>query len=164
MFSHTLLEAVGSLQGGIELRKPDRQFDVENKPQAYARAASDNDVLDHFAVVLEDWCTDIESILGEQDRSKVDSEESGPDTEFEYWRNRMAKFNSIAEQLKRKECKMVLGVLLAAKHKSLKRWKVVDNAITDSLNEAKDNVKYLSTEGPASTWKSEPTSSENSTP
>ena len=40
---------------------------------------------------------------------------------------------------------MVLGVLLAAKHKSLKRWKVVDNAITDSLNEAKDNVKYLST-------------------
>ena len=41
--------------------------------------------------------------------------------------------------------KMVLGVLLAAKHKSLKRWKVVDNDITDSLNEAKDNVKYLST-------------------
>jgi hypothetical protein len=90
------------LQGGIELRKPDRQFDIENKPQAYARAATDNDVLDHFAVVLEDWCNDIESILGEQDRSKVDSEESGPDTEFEYWRNRMAKFNSIAEQLKRK--------------------------------------------------------------
>lgn len=40
---------------------------------------------------------------------------------------------------------MVLGVLLTAKHKSFKRWKVIDNAITDSLNEAKDNVKYLST-------------------
>ena len=26
-----------------------------------------------------------------------------------------------------------------------KRWKHIDNSITDSLNEAKDNVKYLAT-------------------
>jgi len=41
----------------------------------------------------------------------------GPDTELEYWRNRMAKFNSITEQLKSKECKLVLGVAMAGRSK-----------------------------------------------
>ena len=57
----------------------------------------------------------------------------------------MAKFNSITEQLKGRECKVVLGVLTAAKSRVLKRWKLLDNSITDANNEAKDNVKYLST-------------------
>ena len=34
--------------------------------------------------------------------SRRESDEVGPDTELEYWRNRMAKFNSITEQLKSK--------------------------------------------------------------
>ena len=34
----------------------------------------------------------------------------GPRAELEYWRTRMAKFNSITEQLKGRECKIVLGV------------------------------------------------------
>ncbi len=53
----------------------------------------------------------------------------------------MAKFNSITEQLKGRECKVVLGVLGAAKSRVLKRWKLLDNSITDANNEAKDNVK-----------------------
>ena len=57
----------------------------------------------------------------------------------------MAKFNAITEQLKGRECKVVLGVLGAAKSRVLKRWKLLDNSITDANNEAKDNVKYLST-------------------
>ena len=40
---------------------------------------------------------------------------------------------------------MVLGVVTTAKSKIYKRWKHIDNSITDSLNEAKDNVKYLAT-------------------
>lgn len=47
----------------------------------------------------------------------------------------MAKFNSVAEQLKSKESKFVLGVVTTAKSKVFKRWKAIDNAITDALNE-----------------------------
>lgn len=37
-------------------------------------------------------------------------EEPGPATELEYWRKQMARINSLTEQLKRRECKLVLGV------------------------------------------------------
>jgi dynein heavy chain len=57
----------------------------------------------------------------------------------------MTKYHSVAEQLKSKEARMVLGVVTTAKSKVFKSWKHMDNSITDSLNEAKDNVKYLVT-------------------
>lgn len=59
--------------------------------------------------------------------------------------SRMAKLNSIMEDLKSTECQVVYNVLSVIKARSLKRWKILNNQITDSVNEAKDNVKYLST-------------------
>lgn len=41
-------------------------------------------------------------------------EEPGPATELEYWRKQMARINSLTEQLKRRECKLVLGVCSVA--------------------------------------------------
>jgi dynein heavy chain len=71
------------------------------------------------------------------------ADDLGPDSELKYWRGRMAKFNSVVEQLKSKDAIMVREV--AKRSKVFKRWKHIDNSITDSLNEAKDNVKYLAT-------------------
>lgn len=55
---------------------------------------------------------------------------AGPMSELERWRRRQRLITSITEQLKTKECKAVIGVLIQAKSKLLKRWKIIDNGYT----------------------------------
>ena len=85
--------------------------------------------------------------------------------EIEYWSRRMLTLVSITEQLKSKPNRVVTGVLRAraamaedeeTKHDEtqvslqeqtkllLDQWREVDMKITDALNEAKDNVRFLS--------------------
>eukprot|EP00898_Chlorokybus_atmophyticus_P005691 jgi/Chlat1/6122/Chrsp409S05665 len=164
-FASSLAEAAGSLHGGVELRKPDRRWldTIEMKAAGFNRAAADNECMEHVENVLEEWCGQVERLLedgsseqGGGDKTSViqqggsrsstkDSEDVGPHTELEFWRNRMAKFNSITEQLKSKEAKLVLGVAMAGRSKAHRTWKAIDIKVTDAANEAKDNVKYLTT-------------------
>jgi len=71
--------------------------------------------------------------------------EEGPMTELQFWRQRMAKFNSVTEQLKSRDARLVLGVCNAARSKPYAAWKVLDLRLTDGANESRDNVKFLST-------------------
>lgn len=52
---------------------------------------------------------------------------AGPLSEMDRWRRRQRLLTSITEQLKSKECKAVIGVLIQAKSKLLKRWKLIDS-------------------------------------
>ena len=146
-FAGTLTEAVNSLQGGVELRKPERKYmdTIELSPKGFTKAASDADVSDYFESIIDDWCVQVERLLEDGEANRKDADDAGPDTELEFWRNRMAKFNSITEQLKSKECRLVLGVSQAGRGKGHRNWKNVDMKVTDAANEAKDNVKYLTT-------------------
>ena len=146
-FGAALAEAATSLKGGVELKKPDKTIvpNVDIKPADFAVAATDVTIAGHFEDVLEDWCEKTEALLSENESERRESADAGPDTELEYWRSRMAKFNSITEQLKSKECRTVLGVAVAARSKAHRRWKDIDMAVTDAANESKDNVKYLTT-------------------
>ena len=105
-FVSTLDGAVSSLEGGVELAKPEPKYDVENKQPAFARAASQPEVVEHFERLIDSWCGKVEVLLAEDDESRAAAtEESGPATELELWRARMAKFNSITEQLRGRECR-----------------------------------------------------------
>ncbi len=43
--------------------------------------------------------------------------------ELIHWKQRMATFNNLLEQIKSPRCRAVVGVLQSAKSKSITRWK-----------------------------------------
>lgn len=53
---------------------------------------------------------------------RKEADDVGPKAELDHWKKRMAKFNSLLDQIKGPECKAVVGVLHAAKSKLLKVW------------------------------------------
>ena len=69
----------------------------------------------------------------------------------------MQRLTSITDQLKSKECRGVISVLTSQTKSSthsrkttelfslLRKWRQIDLSITEAANEAKDNVKYLTT-------------------
>lgn len=107
------------------------------------------------AALLETWSGQIEVLLRDLDAVKVDHVE-GPRGILACWRNRVRKLTSVLEQFKRRDVRSVL-MLLGAVAKGppekapatlfaqLRRWKELDVVVTESSNEARDNVKYLST-------------------
>ncbi len=44
----------------------------------------------------------------------------GPKAELDHWKKRMAKFNSLLDQIKSPDCKTVTGILITAKSKVIK--------------------------------------------
>ena len=154
-FINNINEALISFASGLELRVPDQKIyrAVETKSH---RTTLPSEAVDHFEVLLNEWCNQIERYLEMPMHTSSDTEDVGPRGELEHWRGRMQKLTSITEQLKRQDCKQVIGILSTLTKNSadpskqniislLRRWKQIDVNITESANEAKDNVKYLYT-------------------
>ncbi|OWF42162.1 dynein heavy chain 8, axonemal-like [Mizuhopecten yessoensis] len=91
------------------------------------------------------WCKQIEQILAESDQMRKEADDTGPLAELDHWRQLMARFNALLEQIKSNRCRMVINIINIARSKVLKKWKELDKKITDNANEAKDNVKFLYT-------------------
>ncbi len=51
---------------------------------------------------------------------RKEADNIGPRAELDHWKKRMSKFNSLLEQIKGSNVKAVLGVLQAAKSKTIK--------------------------------------------
>lgn len=58
---------------------------------------------------------------------RKEADDVGPKAELDHWKKRMAKFNSLLDQIKGSDCKAVVGVLHAAKSKLLKvKYKLIE--------------------------------------
>ena len=51
---------------------------------------------------------------------RKEADDTGPMAELEHWRMRMAKFNSLVEQINARDCRAVLRIMHIAKSKTLK--------------------------------------------
>ena len=166
-FIQTVKEALSSLVGGLVLDKPTMLTPEILNAKTFSQQAKQNpELIPKFEALLEGWCNQIQAYLDEPNKAPAsaskepESDESGEDVgplrELDNWRNRMQRLTSIAEQLKRKDCKSVINLLQSVTKNSadpskqkimslLRRWKQTDVNITEAANEAKDNVKYLFT-------------------
>lgn len=104
-------------------------------------------------------------ILTESEQMRKEADDVGPKAELEYWKKRLARYDSLTTCIKSQQCKTIVSILIVAKSKvlkvrlytntkmscihccfiSLKTWKNFDIQITDFTNECKDNVKFLYT-------------------
>ncbi|XP_076449856.1 dynein axonemal heavy chain 5-like isoform X2 [Babylonia areolata] len=130
-----------------ETLKPCEGFDLSrvNTPQEYQAVANSTESLEKIEECMRSWIKQIEQVLAESEQMRREADDIGPRAELEHWKKRMAKFNYLVDQIKGQEVKAVLGILHAAKSKLIKTWQELDRRITDTANEAKDNVKFLYT-------------------
>jgi len=98
--------------------------------------------------------------LNDEKEEKKENFDAGPLVEINYWRTRMQKITTWCEQLKGKDFNMVKNAFISKSKqhelsqrgignenisKLLNDYNRLDLSLTDKLNEAKDNFKYLST-------------------
>eukprot|EP01135_Chromosphaera_perkinsii_P008183 Nk52_evm5s1178 gene=Nk52_evmTU5s1178 len=144
-FSGILNEANACLEDQVDLLEPEINVEEYTKAADYVAASNNPEVVDAVEDLVTIWSKQIDQVLAESEQMRKEADDIGPKAELEHWKHRMSKFNSLLDQIKSKKCKVVIGIMNAAKSRSLKSWKELDNRITDAANEAKDNVKYLYT-------------------
>ncbi|KAL8616403.1 Dynein heavy chain 5, axonemal [Nucella lapillus] len=114
-------------------------------PADFMRIAAMSEALEKIEECMRGWIKHIEHILVKSEQIRREADNAGPRIELEHWKMHMAKFNFLLDQLKSHEVKAVIGVLQCAKSKLIPKWRELDGRITDTANEAKDNVKFLYT-------------------
>ncbi|XP_067868157.1 dynein axonemal heavy chain 5 isoform X2 [Heterodontus francisci] len=120
-------------------------LDDLHSPSDYLIAATNTEFVEQLEGVLTSWTKQIEQVLAESEQMRKEADDIGPSAELDHWKTRMAKFNSLLDQIKSHQVRRVIRILQVAKSRSLKHWRKLDSNITDAANEAKDNVKYLYT-------------------
>eukprot|EP00756_Hemistasia_phaeocysticola_P037127 Hpha_TRINITY_DN16680_c2_g13::TRINITY_DN16680_c2_g13_i1::g.182388::m.182388/K10408/DNAH; dynein heavy chain, axonemal len=145
------LEDFTKEQAQIESVKLPQETFMKTLPTqgSYQKAASDPKLVKHFEECVESWCGIVERLVADkpadadQEPQNID-EEVGPLSELSWWKERAARFACLDQQLQVPEVKTVHGVLTAAKSPVLKSWAAMDQQIAEASNEAKENVRYLS--------------------
>uniref|UniRef100_A0A7N8X5T9 Dynein heavy chain tail domain-containing protein n=1 Tax=Mastacembelus armatus TaxID=205130 RepID=A0A7N8X5T9_9TELE len=108
-------------------------------------AASNPDIVRRLEEILMQWYKQIEKVLLESEQLRKEVDSAGPLSELEHWKRMSLRFSSIISHIQGPECKAVVMMLQISRSKIMKMWRELDARITDCVNEAKGNVKFLHT-------------------
>jgi len=149
-FRSSLQEAQQAIAGSVTLNAypttGEHVVDLTavNTPEEVARIVEDKPKgVEMLEGVARIWCEQLQKIIIENEQLRQEPDNIGPRAELEWWKQVMAKFDGVLGQIKRPDCVKVVTILYRAKSKVLTEWKRLDEMVTLALNEAKDNVKYL---------------------
>lgn len=160
-FVRELSEAITSMNSETKLMEPDEDH-LATAKNANTRNSNDSKVKEmmaHFHVVFENWTKSIQEKLDDTSFAQDNKRDEGPRTELDYWRKRMQKLICLSKEMKSPTCQLVHSTIIHGGDKSNdtrskgeqsmfllnSRWKSLEMKVTEALNEAKDNVKYLTT-------------------
>lgn len=155
-FASELREALKSMQNNITLEQYPKKWENDARNRS---KVPDPQMIGDFEKIFNEWSDQIQSALDDADTERKEEKDAGPKQELDYWKQRMRKLTGISEQLNSKNCKTVYDVLTQASQQpseqlakprdkiylSTSKWRSIQLRITEALNEAKDNVKYLQT-------------------
>ncbi|TPP56023.1 Dynein heavy chain 5 axonemal [Fasciola gigantica] len=101
--------------------------------------------LNHLEESASRWMRQIDEEVKEVELLRVEREQNGPHGEFDFWKCRMTRMNSLVSELRRQDIQNVIVALRSARSKAMEKWIDLDKKVTNAYNEAKENVKFLST-------------------
>lgn len=142
-FSDELEEGIKSLSDSIETCKIDTN---------YVNSANEVGKSQYYEDIFEKWLNSFkEKLNDDQERNKKLTE--GPRTELIHWKARLQDITLLSELTRSKDFMVVKNFLNNHSNrrgedtvsKVLSEYKNIENQLTEKLNEAKDNVKYLTT-------------------
>lgn len=156
-FEAELDSSITSLENSLEECK------IDHARVSQIKAAGNNDrpvaLTQYYEDLFNKWLTKFEAVVhatedsmkaGKNDDGSGSGKDDGPDKELQWWRNRFQILTLYSELTKRnQDFETVKSYVLqnsGGEDKNLeKRWQQFENKLTEKLNEAKDNVKYLVT-------------------
>ncbi|KAL7701682.1 dynein heavy chain [Lotmaria passim] len=106
---------------------------------------SDSNVVATLAQTVESWIQVVNEAVAEVPNyeAELQDEHSGPKTEKELWKTRLAKLRLLEDQLQNVSAAQAVQYLREARNPAVQQWTEMDAGLTEALAEAQENVKYL---------------------
>ncbi|XP_055936804.1 dynein axonemal heavy chain 5-like [Argiope bruennichi] len=93
--------------------------------------------------LMADWIRVIQEVIAESGQIRMEADNVGPLHELRYWQYILCRLSSVADFVQSDKFNTVIKILTAAQSRILKLWAEQDRTLTNKINEARDNVKYL---------------------
>eukprot|EP01063_Lacrimia_lanifica_P009197 TRINITY_DN1620_c2_g3_i1.p1 TRINITY_DN1620_c2_g3~~TRINITY_DN1620_c2_g3_i1.p1 ORF type:complete len:4609 (+),score=2253.81 TRINITY_DN1620_c2_g3_i1:158-13984(+) len=98
-----------------------------------------------FEAALIHWTRQIKDVLSEKDQVDSSGDAEGPLAEIAFWSARATDLNNILQQLEREDVRSIVEILKSQKSVYLARFEHLEKDIRIGTNEARENLRYLST-------------------
>ena len=129
---------IRQIEGEVRLKVPDIELPVDLKD-----VDKDELLINTLETAVYDWEAQISDALEAQNQKSPNG--NGPLAEIDYWKERNINLSGIFEQTKQEKVKRILEILTFVESPAATGFENQRHELAKLYNEAKDNVRFLST-------------------
>ena len=121
-FTGALLNAKASLHMSVRLKLDCGGTDLSNLTtlEDYLALASSSEDMSKLEAAFSNWLSSIGQILTESQQMRKEADNIGPRAELDHWKQRLAMFDSLTDQIRMPQSRALISVMVAAKSKLIK--------------------------------------------